>query len=255
MSRKLSDVLSEVHEKMRTAATNLEEVPRNYRDGWSAKVGLAKEALPGLLKELEGATVPSRLVGMFATGDAGAIQRAADFLKTHGGAAVDVDQWYVEVAKDISAQSTALWDRWWRTTQHGIFARYFLAQVSTYFPGAANYPNYVERRCPEFLDLVDLLRDLTTGSVGENLVVAQAKDLVMRAVVQDRLDGGKVPVLVYSSVAGAIPPQLGGLFSKVVNVELDAEFEPSVTAISNILKNKPLKKPQGEKQETQEDQE
>lgn len=230
--RKIEDVIAELAQAHQDSVINLEDVPYDVRPGRAMAKQRAEEAAPLLEAELVSKTVPSRLVGVYASGDAAKITEAAAFLVENGGIVVDASKFYNEIAEYIEP---SYGDRVFRTTQYLRLTSALRSAVADIGLDKKTEPVYAETICETQAQTVDHVRNLIRNVSGDEINLALLKKAIIDAVVERELTAKRIPALVLNATT---PEQAGlsPLFSKTLEFNFKFDFEVTKDTVIKIFK-------------------
>lgn len=175
-------------------ARPIEEVATRNRAGHEILRRSVSDELPQLMKDLRVATIPHRLIGVFATGDADTISAAAATI-ADGGLVIAADEVWRKVADPVET-SLGPQRRWgvhqWYLVQRGV------AEVARELGHSEmqSLPNPNEIQTTDVDGLVDEIRKIVAASTVADIQVRYIEDQLVRAVCDNRLTATAVPVLV-----------------------------------------------------------
>lgn len=233
-ARKVEDAIDELRAARVEAAVNLEDVPRQVRPSRSMSKQRAQEAIPGLVAEVVTATVPARLVGVFASGDADAVAAASAFLQENGGIVLDAAKLYRGITEYIEP---SYGDRVFRTTQYVRLTSALREVGDTLGLKLQAMPDYVEKICPTAADTEAHSRNLIRAALGDEVNLQSLRRAIVDAVVERDITSKRVPVLVLNADEGE-RAGLSPLFSKVGEYVFEPGFVAEKDAVISIFKGK-----------------
>ena len=233
--RKVDEILKEIVAAQDVLAKANEDIPIQVRSGWAVRKEAARQALETLRPELEAATVPSRLVGCFASGDAGRIEEVAALLRDTGGIVVRADAVWERIVANFEDSFGA--DRLFRTTQFWLMVNAYRAIASELgLPGTIPSDAFVyDAPCPTHDDCLALVRRTIRSWATDELNLRAIRTSILDAVIADGLDDKKLPVLVTGATPDEVPV-LKTLFTKAVTHEFATDFEVTTNSVTTIFR-------------------
>lgn len=236
----VDELIVELQAAELAASVNLEEISYKVRPGRSVAKQNAQLAIPGLIAEVLDATVPGRLVGIFAEGDAAKIDEVSAFLTENNGIVLDAGAFYLDIAQYVepSYGDTAPKTRTWRTTQFGRLRSALEEKARELGIKLDRNPAYDEVATPDLDSVLSHVRTTIRGAFGDSLNVAALRKAIGAAVVKRNLTNKRIPVLVVNATAAEKQGGLAGLFSKSSSFEFLPDFQTTKEEVVAIFKGK-----------------
>jgi len=187
-------------------AMPVEDVNVKYRAGHGIRVRQAQDELPDLHTALSEVTIPSRLVGVFAEGDAAAIAMASTVVKD-GGVVVDAAALWRAVAAPVEASMGP--QRQWSPVQWRLMMQGVAEEARKQgFTDMAPLPLENEVATDSEADIAAYVAGLVAASPDiADLQLRTVRSAILEAVIDGDLTAPAVPVLV----VGATPSETASL--------------------------------------------
>ncbi len=235
--KKIDLALAELRDARRLADTNMEEVPVKMRPGRLMAKNQAAEALPGLIAAVRAATIPTRLVGLYAAGDPGVIARVGAFMAERHGIVVDAGLMYRHIAEYVEAAFGGGRNRTFNTTCFTRMVSCLREQEHLFGIKPERNPDYEEAITPTLTDVVDHVRKLVRAAYGDSRNQLVVSNMILDAVVNGNLTDKRIPVLVVNSTEDE-QGSLSSLFSRARAFEFAPDFDVSEESVASILKGR-----------------
>jgi hypothetical protein len=236
-AKKVDQVLSDYRDAAKAAATNMEEVPVKLRPGRQMAKEQALEQLPSLYKAVTTATIPSRLVGVFASGDAAVIAKVAEFLSQNGGAVVDAGRFYQTLGEFAGAAMGDGANRCFNTVCFTRMLSSLRGTAHDFGIKLSGNPEYEEADCPTAAEVVTHVRKLTRDAYGDVFTLHGATTAIVDAVVNNNLSSKRIPVLVVNAIDDD-REALAGLFARSSAFEFQPDFEVTEESVVATFKGR-----------------
>lgn len=233
--RKASDILEELIAAYETTKIDIENVPISIRPGIEMQRIQAELRIPELRQELTLATVPSRLAGVFVSGNSLKIHEVGFFLRENGGIVLNASELWNDIT--LAIEPSFGHERVFTTGVHFLMTQEIAHQsrrLGTVFP---TLPSYVEAFCPTSQDTLHHVRGRVNSVLGDDLLIRSLKSDIVEAVIEQRLFDGRIPVLIVGAIEGD-KPAISTLFTKTESVEFDSDFKVTKETITKAFKGK-----------------
>ncbi len=237
---KIETIVADYESVLALSRKNVEDVPFNVRAGWGGRIQDAQQALPGLRAELLKSTIPDRLVGVFASGDAAKVALAVTCISENGGIVLDAGKLYTDLALDLELSYGQ--DREFRTSQFGLLMQEYATLARHYGYDTASALTFRGKVCSTVQASAAHIRTLVRGAIKDELNIQALKDVVLDTVVKHNLVGAQVPVLVVNAPAEE-QAVLASFFCRSSTYEFDATFEVTQPALLKVFKGEAGIKP------------
>lgn len=234
--RQITEITQEITEAKKLIATDMDDVPYQYRASVRTQKVQAEHKLPYLLAEIKQVTVPTRLVGLFASGNANSVEKVADFLKANQGVVVDATKMYREITDTVEKSYGR--DREFGSCQYSLVVQE-ISQIGIFLGyQEISSPKFLATLCPDtaatFNYIKKILREANIGDQAN-------KDLltldILDAIVKGNIDSKQVPVMVLGVTSTEERNQISTIFSRIVEYNFASGFTPTVKNISNLFKS------------------
>jgi hypothetical protein len=241
--RTIAEVSKDIAEVTEVVSQELEGVPYGIRPAVQMQIIQASEKLPKLLQEMKEIVIPSKLVGLFASGDKTSIDKTASFLteanpdtgKTNGGILLDAAQLYRSVTDLVEPSYSR--DRIFCTTQYSL-----MIQKITHIATDLGYleiesPKFRETICPDTATTLSHIRNLLREcKVGDQANIDLLTKTVIDGIVRDGIDSKQIPVIVVG--VGSVDERnaIATLFSRSTDYVFPVGFTPTVPKIVALFK-------------------
>jgi hypothetical protein len=220
----MKELFDRINTTDKIANTSIESIDARMRPGWEVRIASAKEELELLVKELEHATIPTRLKGIFAGGDGQAVASTALYVEKSGGIVIDARKMYSDIAKNIEPSFGV--QREFGTQQYAMLVTE-LRHLGNELELISNpkAPIMKDVLCPTFNDLVDHIRG-SIFTTGESFNYKYIRKAVLKNVLDRGLYGKTLPVIVLNSTLQDCA-ELRPLFSDSINYKFPSNWEPT----------------------------
>ena len=235
MQRTIKEISEDIETTNELLKREVDAVPYGVRPALRAQIIQASERLPKLLEEMKAVIVPSKVVGLFATGDKTSIDKTVEFLTQNGGIVLDAAQIYREITDLVEGSYSK--DRTFCTTQFSL-----LVQGITEVGNDLGYleieaPKYKETICPDTAATLAHIRNtLRECHVGDQANVDLLTKGLIDAIVRDKIDSKQIPVIVIGVASVEERNTIATLFSRSVDFAFPLKFEPTAAKIVALFK-------------------
>ena len=226
---KIADLLTTIQQANNTIATPVETVHRTIAAGHQMRQQDARDALPGLKKQLTELTVPERLFALYATVSTAGTEA---FLSANGGVVLSVDRFWLDLADQVQLGP----DHMVRTTEHFILFRALENKGKDLEIGKTTVPDYREAICNTLPELAAWVRDraLSAGNTAHNYQFLLNQ--ILEQVIAGDIDGKKIPVLIVGNTSPQEQASLSSLFAKTGAHHFDEDFVPKLNTITDLFR-------------------
>jgi hypothetical protein len=255
--RTIKEISEEIETTNELLKREVDAVPYGVRPALRGQIIQASERLPKLLDEMKAVIIPSKLIGLFATGDKTSIDKTAEFLthtdeegKSNGGVVLDAAQMYRTITDLVEPSYSR--DRVFCTTQFSL-----LIQGITEIGNNLGYqeieaPKHKETTCPDTAATLAHIRNTLRGChVGDQANIDLLTKNAIDAIVRDKIDSKQIPVIVIGVASVEERNAIATLFSRSVDFVFPTKFEPTAAKIVAMFKAQKQVDP--EKTESSED--
>jgi hypothetical protein len=229
--------VSEIFEKIEEAKTIIETpwelVPFKVREGWNMGVTNAKESIGSLIKQVKERSIPSRLIGIFATGSNEGLLALHNLVKTGDGLVINANQVYIGLAQELEPSFGS--DRIFKPST-------FMQFVSLYRNlcednGIINCPSlpYFEANCPTSLDTINHVKIMVRSAVRDDLTIKVLTKELIDGIIKGELDGKYIPVMV-TQASEEDRKVLSKLFVKTVDMQVDTAEDATQENVTKLVK-------------------
>lgn len=235
--KKVDQLLTELRDARAAADTVMEEVPTKLRPGRQMAKNQALEALPSLIKAVESATVPTRLVGVFASGDPAVVAKVVAFLDANGGIVLDAGTMYRQLGEYVEPAFGGATQRAFNTVCFTRMISALREQAQTFGYKMDRNPDYEETITPTTKEVTEHCRKLTRDAYGDEPNLAVMTRAIIDAVVKGNLSNKRIPVLVLNAAEDE-QDTLSQLFTRVTSHEFSPEFEVTEESVVSTFKGR-----------------
>ena len=233
--RELKEIIKEIRETEGTANLTEEEIPYRSRGGMLMAVRAAYERLPILLKELEEALIPHKIVALYSTGDEVILNKVSDFIKQTRGIVLDSNIMYRKIANRVEASYGA--NRTFTTTQYHILIQE-LREIALQFDYAElPAPKYQEAACPDVKSTLNFIKKIIRTTIGDELGKRYLTKIIVESVLKLQGIPKSVPILVLDVKSTEEKNLLNPLFANNNSFNFDSEFNPTPKNIVKLFQN------------------
>jgi hypothetical protein len=233
--RTIKEISNDIEAANDLLTKEVDALPYGVRPALRAQMIQASEKLPQLLDEMKSVVVPSKLVGLFASGDKTSIDKVAEFLTANDGVVIDAAQVYRTITDLVEPSYSR--DRIFCTTQYSL-----LVQGITKIAGDLGYleiesPKFKETICPDTASTLAHIKNcLRECRVGDQANVDILTKTVIDAIVKNEIDSKQIPVMVIGVTSTEERNAIAVLFSRAVDYVFPTKFEPSAQKIVALFK-------------------
>jgi hypothetical protein len=222
----------------KTAANvNIEEVPVKVRPGHLVAKRTAEDELPGLFTAVKAAVIPSRLAGVFASGDPVAVEAMADLLRKNGDVVLDAGAFYNDLGAFAEAAMGNSRSREFNTVCFSRMMSSIRDSAQSFGIRLDGNPEYEEAICRDTAAVVAHVRQLVRGKYDDVFAVTTLSNAIVDAVVNGNLTDKRIPVLVLNA-SEEEQPAISQLFSRARAHEFEPGFEATPESVANIFRGR-----------------
>jgi hypothetical protein len=232
----VTQLLVDLDVEKRRAAVDPAAVPSKTRPGIEIAVVEAKKNAAALARQLVQATIPSRLVGLFVSGENA--QGFAAVVRQVGGIHLQADKLYQRLTDvvDRSLEDSRVFG----VNQYGRFIEEIRAIAREVGEGPVagpivNVPDYAEKRLPDRASVEAFVRSAVRANPGDVLNTTLLSIDIFDQVVSGALDDAAIPVVV----TGATPAEqgaIGALFARVSATTWDWPDAPNPSDLEETFR-------------------
>lgn len=233
MSRKIEKILSEVIAAKQLINTHEDGVPYVLRAGIGIQIAGAKERLPALLEEIKAATIPSRVVGCFASGDPSKVEEVKASILENRGVCIDASKIYNDIADAIEPSMGEA--RKFDVTQHNLLVEEMISLANRFNLPFVDPPSYTDAVVATRTDLLNHVRAKIV-STSPFFVTKAVTEELLAAVVDLGLVDRKFPVLVLNT-SSEDRQALTPLFAVSGPFSFGTDFEVSKEGITTVFRS------------------
>jgi hypothetical protein len=237
MNRDIKEIIKDIKETEQTSLITSEEIPYKARGGMASKIRLACERLPELLKEIELALIPSKLIALYSSGDLGVISNVSTFIKETKGIVLNSNEMYQKVADRV--EQTYSPNRTFTTTQHSVMLQQIreIALMFDYLELPA--PKYQEAICPDSKCTLAHIKKCIRSSIGDDLNIRFLKKYLVESVLKTKNPPKTIPILVLNVSSEEEKSVLNQLFNQTNSFNFKPDFEIDQKTIVKLFKFQP----------------
>ena len=241
--RTLTNIAAEVSNNNKILSMEVESVPFGQRPAIHVAKIQASQKLPVLLEEIKSVVIPSRLVGLFATGDLTAINDTINVLtfskdkegKTNGGIFLDVAQLYRSIV-DLVEPSYGR-DRTFSSLQYSIVIRKISEIGINLGYQEINPPKFASQICPDTASTMSHVRKMLRDcKVGDQANLDLLTNKVIDAIVRDKIDSKHIPVIVTEVNSQDEKNAIATLFSRIVDYKFPTGFIATSKTVAQLFR-------------------
>jgi hypothetical protein len=235
MSRTLAEVSKDVEETTRVVSQEIEAVHYTARPAVQMAMIQASERLPKLLDEMKSIVIPSKLVGLFASGDKTSIDKTAELLTKNEGIVLDAAQMYRSVTDLVEPSYSR--DRVFCSTQFHLMIQKITSIAIDLGYLEIEAPKHRETTCPDTAaTLGHIRRILRECRVGDQANIDLLTKSILDVIVREQIDSQKIPVMVVG--VGSVDERnaIATLFNKSIDFTFPKDFDPTVAKIVSLFK-------------------
>ncbi len=235
--KKVDQLLTDLREARAAADTVMEEVPTKLRPGRQMAKNQALEALPGLIKAVESGTVPTRLVGVFASGDPAVIAKVIEFLSANGGIVLDAGTMYRQLGEYVEPAFGGAAQRSFNTVCFTRMISALREQAQLFGYRMDRNPEYEETVTTTLEEVSEHCRRLVRDAYGDAPNLAVLTRAIIDAVVKGNLSNKRIPVLIVNASEDE-QDTLSQLFTRATAFEFSPEFEVTEESVVSTFKGR-----------------
>jgi hypothetical protein len=235
MSRTLAEVSKDVEAATKVVSQEIEAVHYSQKPAVQMAMIQASERLPQLLEEMKSIVIPSKLVGLFASGDKTSIDKTAELLTDNEGIVLDAAQLYRSVTDLVEPSYSR--DRTFCSTQFHLMIQKITSIAIDLGYLEIEAPKHRETICPDTAATLAHVRNLLRECrVGDQANIDLLTKTVLDAIVREQIVAQQIPVMVVG--VGSVDERnaIATLFNKSVDFTFPVNFNPTVAKIVSLFK-------------------
>lgn len=248
MSRTLPEISKDIENANALLKTELPAIPFGQRPAMHTAMINAGASLPLLLEELKNEVIPSRLVGLFATGDLTAINETIEFLTKSDGISLDANEMYRSIV-DLVEPSYGP-DRTFSTTQYSLMIRKVSDIGINLGYLEINPPKYSECICPDTLStMMHVKKMLRSCKVGDQANIDLLTNKVVDVIVTNKISSKFIPVIITGVTSQEEKNAIATLFCQTTDHNFKKDFKPTQKTIQQLFKQQAQENQEQDKKE------
>jgi hypothetical protein len=235
-TRTIRDIIKDIQNTNSILRKEIESVPYGQRPALQIAMIQASEKLPRLLSEIKQVVVPTRLVGLFASGDETSINKTAAFLVENEGIVLNANKIYQDIASRVEPSYSK--DRLFCTTQYSLMVGAISDIGLELGYLEIESPKFKELVCKTFADTVTHIKNtLRECKVGDQANVDLLTNAVVDAIVKEEIDSKQIPVIVTGVTSIEERNAIATIFNKSIDFTFSPDFEPTAEKIVALFKS------------------
>lgn len=226
----ISELFEQIEEARKILETPWDLVPFKVRDGWGMRSTTAREDIGKLIKQIKERSIPSRLIGIFASGSNEGLRALHNLIEMGDGLVINANRVYITLTNDLEPSFGG--DRIFKPSTFMQFVSLYrnLCEDNSLINCPALF--YKETLCPTSVDTLNYIKKMVRDSIKDDLTIKVLTKELVDGIIREELDGKYIPVMI-TEASKEDKKMLSKLFIKTIDMLV---YKPEDATQENVTR-------------------